>query len=78
MWGRGAVNHYDKSGRLVETITVPGVSQVSSCTFGGEERGVLYITTSRKDLPASQEPDAGAVFSVQTSVRGASQAEFGG
>lgn len=78
LWGGGAVNHYDKAGRLVETITVPGVSQVSSCTFGGDGRGVLYITTSRKDLPATQEPNAGAIFSVLTSTRGASQSEFRG
>jgi sugar lactone lactonase YvrE len=78
LWGGGAVNHYDKAGRLVETVTVPGVSQVSSCAFGGDSRSDLYITTSRKDLPASQEPNAGAVFSVQTSIPGAHQAEFGG
>lgn len=78
LWGGGAVNHYDKAGRLLETITVPGVSQVSSCAFGGDGCSVLYITTSRKDLPTGQEPDAGAIFSVQTAVRGAAQAEFGG
>jgi sugar lactone lactonase YvrE len=78
MWGGGAVNHYDKAGRLVETITVPGVTQVSSCAFGGDERSVLYITTSRKNLPVAQEPNAGAVFSVQTTVRGAALAEFAG
>jgi sugar lactone lactonase YvrE len=78
LWGGGAVNHYDKAGRLVETVTVPGVSQVSSCAFGGDRRSDLYITTSRKDLPASQEPNAGAVFSVETSIPGAHQAEFGG
>jgi sugar lactone lactonase YvrE len=78
LWGGGAVNHYDKAGRLLETITVPGVSQVSSCAFGGDGCSVLYITTSRKDLPTGQEPDAGAVFSVHTAVRGAAQMEYGG
>lgn len=78
LWGAGAVNHYDKDGRFVETITVPGVTQVSSCAFGGDDRTVLYITTSRKGLPTGHEPDAGAVFRVQTSVRGAAQAEFAG
>lgn len=77
MWGAGTVLCYDNSGRHVDTITVPGVSQVSSCTFGGDERKILYITTSRKGLNASREPDAGAVFSAQTAVRGAVPAEFG-
>lgn len=78
LWGAGAVNHYDKDGQLLGTVTVPGVTQVSSCTFGGEDRSVLYITTSRKGLPAGQEPLAGAVFSLQTSVQGAVPAEFAG
>jgi sugar lactone lactonase YvrE len=78
LWGAGAVNHYDRSGRLVDTISVPGVSQVSSCAFGGEDRSVLYVTTSRQGLPPKKEPDAGAVFSVQTTVRGAVLAEFTG
>ena len=78
LWGGGAVNHYDRTGRLVEMIGVPGVTQVSSCAFGGEDRSVLFITTSRKDLPAGHEPEAGAVFSIQTAVRGAVQAEFAG
>ncbi|MBB3747575.1 sugar lactone lactonase YvrE [Mycolicibacterium sp. BK634] len=75
-WGGGAVNHYDAEGQFVETISVPGVSQVSSCTFGGADGTVLYITTSRQGLRADQEPNAGAVFAAQTSTRGAAQAEF--
>lgn len=78
LWGGGAVNHYDKDGNLVETVRVPSVSQVTSCAFGGEDRRLLFITTSRKDLRADQEPNAGAVFMVTTAVRGAPQAEFGG
>ena len=71
LWGGGAVNHYDVMGRLVETIVVPGVSQVSSCTFGGTGRDTLYITTSRQGLFDHQEPSAGAIFAAQTGVRGA-------
>lgn len=78
LWGAGAVNHYDVTGRFVESITVPGVSQVSSCAFGGDERSVLYITTSSKGLPSCHQPDAGAVFSIRTTVRGAVLAEFAG
>jgi sugar lactone lactonase YvrE len=76
MWGAGTVVCYDNSGRYIDTITVPGVSQVSSCAFGGDQRRTLYITSSRKGLHAGTEPDAGAVFSAQTSVRGAVPAEF--
>lgn len=78
LWGGGAVNHYDAAGQLVESVEVPGVSQVSACTFGGEQRNILYITTSRQDLPDSDEPNAGSVFAVATTVRGAALPEFAG
>lgn len=78
LWGGGAVNHYDSGGRLVETISVPGVSQISSCAFGSRDGKVLYITTSRQGLAEDYEPDAGAIFRVETSVRGARLSEFSG
>ncbi len=78
LWGAGAVNHYDATGHLVETITVPGVTQASSCAFGGDGRDVLYITTSRQGLPSGHEPFAGAIFAVQTKSRGAVAREFAG
>lgn len=78
LWGGGAVNHYDAAGRLVETVSVPGVSQVSSCAFGDDGRDVLYITTSRQGLPDDHEPSAGAIFAVHTEARGAVVAEFAG
>lgn len=78
LWGGGAVNHYDAAGLLVETINVPGVTQVSSCAFGGERRDVLYMTTSRQGLPDDHEPSAGAIFAVQTQPRGAVAPEFAG
>lgn len=30
LWGAGGIAHYDNSGRLIEMVSVPGVSQVSS------------------------------------------------
>jgi sugar lactone lactonase YvrE len=78
LWGGGAVNHYDATGRLVETISIPGVSQVSSCAFGGDGRDVLYVTTSRQRLRDNDEPTTGAIFAVRTGSRGAVAAEFAG
>lgn len=78
LWGGGAVNHYDALGTLVETIRVPGVTQVSSCTFGGPHRDVLYITTSRQGFTDDTEPEAGAIFAIQTDSRGAMPWPFGG
>jgi sugar lactone lactonase YvrE len=78
LWGGGCVNHYDVAGRHIETISVPDVSQVSSCAFGGGDRKTLFITTSRQDLASNDEPLAGSVFAVQTATRGAPLAEFAG
>jgi sugar lactone lactonase YvrE len=78
LWGGGAVAHYDAAGKLVETIRVPNVSQVSSCAFGGPQLRDLFITTSRKGLSSWQEPHAGAVFKAETAVRGAIPFEFSG
>jgi sugar lactone lactonase YvrE len=78
LWGGGAVHHYDPSGRLVEPIVVPGVSQVSSCAFGGPNNKTLFITTSRQGLSADQEPDAGALFAFEVSTPGAPLFEFSG
>lgn len=77
-WGGGAVNHYDAAGRLVEMITVPGVTQVSSCAFGGDELNVLYITTSREGLADGREPAAGAIYAVNTRSRGPVVRAFAG
>lgn len=78
LWGGGAVNHYDASGRLVETIAVPGVTRVSSCAFGGDRRDELYITTSRLGLLDDREPTAGAIFIAAVRSRGPIPAAFGG
>lgn len=78
MWGAGAVRHYDSTGRLIEIIEVPGVTQASSCTFGGEDQNILFITTSRKGMPLHHQPSAGAVFAIQTNVRGATPGQYSG
>jgi len=78
LWGAGEVAHYDATGRHVETIKVPGALQVSSCAFGGPDRNILFITTSRQDLARGDQLRAGAVFAFQTNTRGAVLAAFSG
>ncbi len=64
-----AVRHYDSTGALQDIIELPA-TQVSSCTFGGDNLDILYITTSRENLADDDEPLAGAVFSSPVGVRG--------
>jgi sugar lactone lactonase YvrE len=72
-----AVRHYSAQGVLEQIVEVPA-TQVSSCTFGGPDHDVLYITTSRENLPFDAEPLAGAVFSAPAGVRGQPVMPFAG
>jgi sugar lactone lactonase YvrE len=77
LWGGSAVRGYDASGALVETIELP-VPQVSACTFGGDDLGTLYITTSAQGLPADHGTDAGSLFAVRPGVHGIPVTVFAG
>jgi sugar lactone lactonase YvrE len=69
LWGGSAVHHFNAEGVLEDVIEVP-VTQVTSCTFGGSQLDQLFITTSREDLAADEEPSAGAVFCASVGTRG--------
>jgi len=77
LWGGSAVHRYDSTGRLDLVIDLP-VSNVTACAFGGPDRRTLFITTSRQGLDTDDQPDAGAVFRYDASVRGAPQHAFAG
>jgi len=81
MWvavhGGHAVHRYTTDGKLDAVIEVPP-SQVTSCTFGGENLDTLYITTSRENLPPDAEPQAGAIFHATPGVRGLPVGTFAG
>lgn len=69
LWGGSAVHRYDASGTLSEVVEIPA-AQVSACTFGGEDLGTLFVTTSRENLPEGEDPQAGSVFAVEPGVSG--------
>lgn len=77
-YGGGCVQRYDPSGRLDAVVDVSGVSKVTACCFGGDELDVLYITTSREDLPEDAEPAAGSLYCVRPGVGGLPVAGFAG
>ena len=64
IWGGGVIQRYDSEGRLIGVVRVPAAN-VTSCTFGGPELDLLYITTA-----AGPGRSAGAVFSCESGVRG--------
>jgi sugar lactone lactonase YvrE len=72
LWGGSAVQRYSPNGELVERVEV-AARQVSSCCFGDEDLGTLYITTSGENYdPAAyaNDPHAGKIFAVRTGIVG--------
>ncbi|WP_265445405.1 SMP-30/gluconolactonase/LRE family protein [Flexivirga meconopsidis] len=76
LYGGSAVHRY-VDGKLSEVVEVPGVTNVTACTFGGADLQTLYITTSRENVPDGEQPLAGAVFSCKPGVGGMPVAPFG-
>jgi sugar lactone lactonase YvrE len=66
IYGGWAVNRYGPDGSPRADVPMP-VAQVTSCAFGGHDRGTLFVTTGRERLDEAaleRQPDAGRVFSV--------------
>jgi len=72
-----AVYRFDRDGRLDQVVDVP-VSNVTACTFGGENMTTLYITTSREGIQGGAEPEAGAVFSYEAPIAGRATGAYAG
>lgn len=64
------VRHFDADGRPQLVVETPGVTRVTSCTLGGPDLTTLYLTTSRENLPADEQPAAGSLFAAEVGVRG--------
>jgi sugar lactone lactonase YvrE len=67
-------------GIIEQSIFVPA-EQVTSCTFGGKNLDVLYITTARTGLDEANlamQPLAGGLFGIQLDVMGVAAYEYQG
>lgn len=72
LWGEGRVDHFNKSGEVVDSISVASPHSTSLC-FAGENLDVLVMTSAK--FAMSQEAlakwdRAGDVFTLQASVAG--------
>ena len=73
LWDGSAVGCFNpESGKLLRKIEVPA-KNVTSCAFGDDDLGTLYITTAREST--SEEdlkkfPNAGGVFKIRPGVKG--------
>ena len=73
LWGGSAVGCWNpESGKLIKKIEVPA-KNVTSCAFGGDDLGTLYITTARQNTSnedLQKFPHAGGVFKTRPGVKG--------
>ena len=74
------VTRYTPDGRVDRHISVP-VQRPTSCTFGGPNLDVLFVTTASQELTAAElreQPLAGRVIALDVGVRGISEPRFAG
>ena len=80
LWGGWGIERYAPDGQLEMRVEVPA-EQTSSCTFGGPDLDLLFITTARKGFPAGgrpEQPEAGGLFVCRPGPRGRPAFRFGG
>lgn len=73
LWGGKAVGCWNpETGKLERTVKVPA-KNVTSCAFGDDDLGTLYITTAREDNSEEElkkYPHSGGVFKTRPGVKG--------
>ena len=72
LWGEGRVDHFDKSGAVVDSVALASPHSTSLC-FAGPELDTLVITSAQFNLSAEDMAAferAGDVFSQRLPVRG--------
>jgi sugar lactone lactonase YvrE len=66
IWGGGHILKINPiTGELIYKIIVPGVKNVTCCTFGGKDLKELFITSSAAGADHREEPHAGALFHIE-------------
>lgn len=76
----GRITRYAPDGSVDRVITLP-VQRPTSCTFGGEDFSVLYVTSASVNLTVAQRaagPLAGSLFAVDTGFKGLPEPGFAG
>lgn len=77
-WGGSKIVRYSPAGEICSEIHLP-VTQPTCVCFGGNDMNLLFVTTARENLDASQlasQPRAGDVFVYKTPFRGLPEHRF--
>lgn len=76
----GQVRRFLPDGQADTSIVLPA-SRVTSCTLGGPEMDILFVTTATKRLSERElegQPAAGCLFAVRVEKAGIPESEFAG
>ncbi len=73
-FGGGCIVRVAPDGRIDTIVEMP-VTNITTCTFGGDDLNTLYVTTAAVDAPANEKL-AGNLFAIQTEVRGQAENQF--
>lgn len=71
-WGGARVVRYAPDGRIDRVVPMP-VDQPTSCAFGGDDLGTLYVTSAWDGLSAEDQRrqlQAGGLFAFEPGVKG--------
>jgi len=78
-WDGWNVTCYDvRTGKSLRSVRMP-CARITSCAFGGPDLDILYITSARTGISASdleKQPLAGGLFRIRPGVRGIPAPEF--
>lgn len=72
-WGGGRVTRFTPDGKPDRDILLPA-SQITSCTFAGENLDRLFVTSAAVDR--DEEPQAGMLFEVDPGTKGLPTNQF--
>lgn len=74
----GCLLYYDRHGALSDRVDLP-VPRPTSCCFGGQDLGTLFITTARHGMTPpelARHPDAGDLFAIRPAIGGLTRHRF--
>lgn len=87
-WGGGCITRYSPDGKVDVVIELP-VKSPTSCAFGGKDMSTLFVTSASidfvngkwvymDDAAFERDPLAGAIFAIETGIRGLPETPFRG
>jgi sugar lactone lactonase YvrE len=87
-WGGWRINRYTPDGRLERVIEMP-IKSPTSCAFGGPDMTTLFVTSASiefvdgswvylDEAGFEKAPNAGAIFAIETGIRGLPEPAFRG